>query len=74
MALRYKIDILKALKDLGYTTYKLQIARALSNSTVQKLRDGGQLSWSNIETLCRLLQCQPGDLIEYVPDTRDARE
>ena len=74
MALRYKIDILKALKDLGYTTYKLQIARALSNSTVQKLRDGEPLSWANIDKLCALLGCQPGDLIEYVPDTPDAHD
>jgi putative transcriptional regulator len=66
MPLRFKIDILQALKDKGYTTYRLQQSKLLANSTIQKLRDGGQLSWSNIETICKLLQCQPGDIIEYV--------
>jgi DNA-binding Xre family transcriptional regulator len=32
------------------------------------------VSWDNIETLCRLLGCQPGDLVEYVDDTADPGE
>lgn len=68
MPLKFKIDILKALKEAGYTTYKLQKNKLLSNSTLQKLRDGGQLSWKNIETICELLDCQPGDIIEYVKE------
>ena len=33
------------------------------------LREGKGLSWENIERLCALLQCQPGDLIEYTPES-----
>lgn len=68
MPLKFKIDILQALKNKGYTTYRLQQDKLLANSTIQKLRDGGQLSWSNIETICKLLECQPGDIIEYLED------
>lgn len=68
MPLNFKIDILKALKSKGYTTYRLQQDKLLANSTIQKLRDGGQLSWNNIEIICKLLQCQPGDIIEYVDE------
>lgn len=68
MPLKFKIDILQALKDKGYSTYRLQQDKLLANSTIQKLRDGGQLSWSNLETICKLLECQPGDIIEYVGD------
>lgn len=68
MPLKFKIDILEALKEKGYTSYKLQHENFLSGSTIQKLRTGGQLSWKNIETICRLLDCQPGDIIEYVED------
>ena len=35
---------------------------------MQKLRKGSPVSWENIEALCRLLEVQPGDLLEYVPD------
>ncbi len=68
MPLKFKIDILQALKEKGYSTYRLQQDKLLANSTIQKLRDGGQLSWSNLETICKLLECQPGDIIEYVED------
>ena len=74
MSLRYKIDVVKALADVGSYPRKIRTERLLSESTLTKLRAGVGVSWDNIETLCRLLQCQPGDLIEYVPDTLDARE
>ena len=68
MALRYKIDVLAALKEKGITTYQIRKEKLLSESTVQKLRAGIGVSWENIETLCRLLDCQPSDFIEYVKD------
>lgn len=68
MSLKFKIDVLSALKNAGYNTSRIRKEGVLSQSTLQKLRTGGQLSWSNIDTLCRLLACQPGDLIEYISD------
>ena len=66
MGLQFKIDVLAALKEKGITTYQIRKDRLLSESTVQKLRAGIGVSWENLETLCRLLDCQPCDLIEYV--------
>ena len=68
MGLQYKIDVLAALKEKGITTYQIRKEKLLSESTVQKLRAGIGVSWENIETLCRLLECQPGDLMEYAPE------
>lgn len=64
--LRYKIDVLAELKEKGYTTYKINKDKLLSNSTVQKLRRGTMVSSQNIDTLCEMLSCQPGDIIEYI--------
>ena len=65
MPLRYKIDILNALKEKGYNTNKIRTEGLLSQSTLQKFRNQQGVSWENLETLCRLLECQPADLIEY---------
>ena len=65
MALQFKVNILESLKEKGYTTYKLRKDNILSQSTLQKLREGKGLAWENIERLCALLDCQPGDLLEY---------
>ena len=68
MPMKFKIDVLEALKEKGYTTYTLRKENILSQSTLQKLREGKGLSWENIERICGLLECQPGDLIEYVQE------
>lgn len=66
MPLQFRIDVVATLKEKGYTSYKIRQEKLLSESTIQKLRSGKGVSWENIEALCRLLDCQPGDLIEYI--------
>ncbi len=68
MPLQYKMDILQALKDKGYNTNRLRKEKLISESVLQKLRHSEPVSWSNIEQLCKLLECQPADIMEYVED------
>ena len=68
MGLQFKVNVIKALKEKGYNTNRIRVEGLLSQSTLQKFRDGKGVSWENLETLCRLLECQPADLIEYIPD------
>lgn len=68
MALQYKTDILALLNEHGFTTYKLRKEKLLSEGAMQSMRTGKPISWANIEQLCRLLDCQPGDLIEFLKD------
>lgn len=65
MPLKYTVDVLSALKDKGFTTYRLRKDKLLSESTVQKLRNGEPISRENIESLCFMLHCQPGDLLSF---------
>ena len=66
--IRYKIDILSALKEAGYNTYRLQKDKLLSSTIVQKLRSGdATLTIESLNTICDLLRCQPGDLLEWFP-------
>lgn len=62
---RYKIDILAALKEQGFTTYKLRTERLMGESTIQQLRKNELVSWANIARICDMLECQPGDILEY---------
>ncbi len=65
LSLRYKIDVVSALKDAGYTTYRLRNEKLIGEATMTKLRKGELVSWNNIDTICGLLNCQPGDLVEH---------
>ena len=66
--IRYRIDVLTALKEAGYNTYRLQKEKLLSSTTVQKLRrKETTLTIENLNAICDMLQCQPGDLLEGYP-------
>lgn len=71
-SIRYKIDVLEALKAAGWSTYRILTVpveqRPFGQSTVTKLRHGGGISFSNLATVCELLHCQPGDILEYVDE------
>lgn len=68
MPIQYKIDVLSELKKNGYSTYRLRKERILGEATIQKIRQGELVSWDNISTICRLLNCQPGDIVKYSKD------
>lgn len=68
MPMQYKADILAMLNQCGYTTYRLRKENLLSQGAMQSLRTRKPISWANIEQLCKLLNCQPGDILEYVED------
>ena len=65
MALKYKINVLDVLKEKGVSSYTLRKEKLLSESTIQKLRNGEGVSWDNLETLCKLLDCNIGDILDY---------
>lgn len=68
MAIRYKVDVMAKLKKKGYTSSKIREEKLIGQSYLQQLRHGELVSWKTIDTLCALLDCQPGDLLEYVSD------
>ena len=72
--IRYKLDVIQALKDAGYSTYRLRKEKLLPESTLTRLRAGVIVRDDALSRICELLQCQPGDVLEYVADDPDASE
>ncbi len=67
--INYKINIVSALKDAGYNTNYIRNNKLFSESTMSKFRrNDSSITLNNIDSLCKLLNCQPSDIIEYVPD------
>jgi putative transcriptional regulator len=62
----YKIDVMNALKSKGIKTTTIRNNKLFSESTLQKFRQKLPVSWENLEMLCKLLECQPNDIIEYI--------
>ena len=68
MPMQYKVDVLALLKEAGYNTNKIRKEKIMGEAMLQKLRSVQMGSWATLETLCDLLDCEPGDLIELVKE------
>ena len=66
--IKYKIDIIQALKQVGYSTYKIRKEKVFTESQLQQMRDHKLLTQEALNKVCTLLDCQPGDILEYIPD------
>lgn len=64
-----KYDKLFALmKEKGLTSYKIRQENIISQGALTSLRAGKSVTMDTIEKLCKALQCQPGDIVEFVDD------
>lgn len=61
--------LFKLLEEKGISTYYLRQNKIMGQQTYYNLKNGkGNLGTETLEKLCCLLNCQPGDLMEYIPD------
>lgn len=65
MPIKYKVDVLAALKEKGYSSYKMRKEKVFGERTIQQLRNQEPVSWEVLSRICALLECQPGDILEY---------
>ena len=68
MAIKFKTDVLAALREVGYSSTRLRHEKPMGNP-MQQLRRGKLVSWKALDTICTLLKCQPGDLLEHTADS-----
>lgn len=67
-----KYDKLFALmKEKGLTTYKIRKDNIISQGALTSLRAGKSVTIETIEKLCMVLDCQPGDILEYIPKEKE---
>lgn len=62
--------LFKLLESNGISTYYLRQNKIMGQQTYYNLKNGkGHLGYETLEKLCNLLNCQPGDLMEYIPES-----
>lgn len=65
----YKIDVLESLKEAGYNMTRLRREKLLNESAIQYLREGKLVGIKALNTLCMLLDMQPGNIIKYMENS-----
>jgi putative transcriptional regulator len=73
MAIAVKLDDLLHERRMTLTELASQIDITLANLSILKTGKARAIRFSTLEAICQVLDCQPGDLLEFQPDT-DAAE
>lgn len=73
MGIIYK-KLLRIMEERGITSYTLKKDNIIGQATYKKIKEGGDIDTRTIAKLCALLNCQPGDILEYVPDDGEILE
>lgn len=68
MAIVVNLDVMMARRKVSLNELSEKVDITLSNLSVLKTGKARAVRFSTLEALCRALDCQPGDLLEYRPD------
>lgn len=67
--IRIKLDVMMAERQISAGILAERIDLTPANLSILKNNKAKAIRFSTLEALCRELQCQPGDILEYVPDS-----
>lgn len=65
--LKFKTDVNQMLKDAGVTFNSVRKTKVISQGSLTLIKNG-EVPAASIGILCNILKCQPGDIIEWIPD------
>lgn len=70
MPIRINLDVLLAKRKMSVTELSEKVGITMANISILKNGKAKAIRWSTLESICRALDCQPGDLLEYQSKTR----
>jgi len=68
MGIIVRLDVLLARRKLGVGEFAEQVGLTPANVAVLKNGRAKAIRFTTLEAICRVLECQPGDVLEYVPE------
>jgi putative transcriptional regulator len=71
MTIRVKLNVALAERNMRLTELEEKTGIALNNLSILKTDKAKAVRFSTLNEICKALNCQPGDLLEYVPDEEE---
>ena len=68
MAIVIRLDVALAQRKMQLTELATAVGITLPNLSILKTGKAKALRFSTLEAICKHLNCQPGDILEYVPN------
>ena len=71
MGININLDVVMAQRKKGLTELSKEVDITMANLSILKNNKAKAIRFSTLEAICKALDCQPGDIIEYVPDEEE---
>jgi len=71
MAIIVNLDVMMAKRKMGLTELASKIDITLANLSILKNNKAKAIRFSTLEAICKALDCQPADILEYIPDENE---
>ena len=68
MAIIINIDVMLAKRKMSVTELSEKVGITMANISILKNGKAKAVKLSTLDSICKALQCQPGDILEYDPD------
>jgi putative transcriptional regulator len=68
MSISVNLDLMLVKRKMQLTELSQRVGITLANLSILKTNKARAIRFSTLDALCRELDCQPGDLLEYSPD------
>ncbi|WP_026772110.1 MULTISPECIES: helix-turn-helix transcriptional regulator [Sediminibacillus] len=71
MAIVIRIDVMLAKRKMSVTELSEKVGITMANLSILKNGKAKAVRFSTLEGICKALDCQPGDILEYIEDEED---
>ena len=71
MAIIVNIDVMMAKRKMSVTELANRVDITMANLSILKNNKAKAVRFTTLDAICRVLECQPGDILEYVEDDAD---
>lgn len=71
MAIIVNLDVMMAKRKIGLTELSDRVGISLANLSILKNNRAKAVRFSTLNAICRELQCQPADILEFIEDKTD---
>ena len=71
MAIIINVDVMLARRKMSVTELSEKVGITMANISVLKNGKAKAIKISTLNSICKALECQPGDILEFVPDEQD---
>ena len=71
MAIIVNLDVMMAKRKMSVTELANIVDITMANLSILKNNKAKAVRFTTLDAICRVLECQPGDILEYVEDDAD---